>query len=707
MKVKFKKLLCGCVALSVLTTFQTVSAEKVGDKTGSVLSTDIIAYIDGVEIPSFNIGGRTAVVVENLNAKTLPFGVCYDDAERKLSIASSDIYGTGGRDSFHFEKSTSSLPVGTPIMDVLFTDIKTFYEGVELESFNIGGFTCIYTDDLAKLCGVYEWDEEKRTVNITLNTEDTKKEPQKPEITSLVKESGRSLPAEESVLTKDEIFNRWGYPEKSHLIKNDDGTFTAVEIDEHINIETYDKEFNLTGSFAIKKELPLFGGLYVGKDYNYIAFGQENLLDDSSREVIRIVIYDKQFVKISEIPVSNCKTAIPFDASAGQMTENDKFLVLHTSRSQYRDESDHRPQTQLTVIVDKSTWTVSNMLGKFQHNHTSHALREFAKFDGDRLITVNYSDAAPIRGAFLQELGTDGVPVKTQSIFNVGGPLGANCTGAMIGGFEISETGYLVSISTIDHTLATDYTNINIDDKDTETRDIYLLWTDKNTWELKHSCLARYTGTGMTGSVPYLVKLENGTFMVLWQVFSDGSNESDTISYAFVDENGVQTSRIFTQAGRLSQGCQPVEADGKLIWYVNTAEGRQFHAVSTDPEFAPVYPDGENETEEESTPSDNTSKADEKEEDKEDATENTPAQEDEQTPPETDTPVSEDKDPNPDTEDKNKPEKPEITIPIKPDKPVVTLPVEPKPPVETKDDETENKKDTNREENKITEVDGI
>ena len=686
MKVKFKKILCGCAALTFLTAFQTVSAEKVGDKTGTVLSTDIVAYIDGVEIPSYNIDGRTAVVAENLNAKTLPFGVYYDDAERKLNITPTDIYGTGGRDSFHFENDTFSLPVGTPMTDVLFTDIKTFFDGTELESFNIGGFTCIYTDDLAKLCGVYEWDEEKRTVNITLNQTASNSTPQ-----SFLKESGRGLSAEESILTKDEIFYRWGQQEKSHLIKNDDGTFTAVEIDEHINIETYDKDFNLIGSFAIKKELPLFGGLYVGKDYNYIAFGQENLLDDSSREVIRIVIYNKQFVKISEIPVNNCKTAIPFDASAGQMAENDKYLVLHTSRSQYLDENGNRPQTQLTVIVDKSTWTVSNMLGKYQYNHISHSLREFVKFDGERLITANYSDAAPIRGAFLQELGTDGIPVKTQSIFNVGGPLGINCTGAMVGGFEISDTGYLTSISTIDHSLASDYSNINIDGKDTETRDIYSLWTDKNTWEQRHSCLARYTGTGLTGSVPYLVKLENGTFVVLWQVFSDESNESDTISYAFIDENGIQTVTTFTQTGKLSESCQPVETDGKLVWYVNTENGRQFHAISTDPTVT-TDESGNNETD--------SSSADTSEEETETntkpAAEEDAADKKEEILSEADIPVSNDKESKSETENEPKQEEPENT-----------LPAEPEPPAEAKDDETENKKDTNREKNKITEVDGI
>ena len=71
-------------------------------------------------------------------------------------------------------------------------------------------------------------------------------------------------------------------------------------------------------------------------------------------------------MKISEVSINNCKTALPFDASIGDMCENDRYLVLHTSRSQYKEENGERPQTQLTVIIDKQTWQVVNMLGKFQ-----------------------------------------------------------------------------------------------------------------------------------------------------------------------------------------------------------------------------------------------------------------------------------------------------------------------------------------------------
>lgn len=574
MKKKFRKAFAAALIISLISGNIGAFAYEIGDKIGEVLSTDIVTYIENIKVPSFNIAGRTAIVVENLNAMSLPFGVSYDDASRTLTIADSDIFGTGGRGFFHFDGNLSQEAVGTPVMDVLYTDIKTVFNGAVLESFNIGGFTCIYADDLARECGIYEWSEEARTVNVYVG------EKKPPLLSSKLALS--KLPADESVITKEETFSRWANPRKSHLIKNDNGTFTAVEIAEHVNLETYDEDFNLLHSIAIKKELPIFGALYVGKDYNYIAFGQENLLDDNSREVIKIVVYDKNFAKLSEISINNCKTAVPFDASGADMSEDERYLVLHTSRSGYRDENGQRPQTQLTVIIDKSTWQVVNMLGKFQYNHTSHALAEFAEIDDGKIITANLSDAAPLRAVFLQELDFYGKVKRTQSLFNIGGPLAANCTGTMLGGFEVSDSGYLAAISTIDHSLPTGYNSVNIEGIERENRDIYLLWTDKSSWEMRHTCLARYTGVALSGSAPYLVRLEDGNFMVLWQRFSDYEEESDTISYAFIDKDGNQIGKTRTTRAQLSESCVPIASGGAVVWYVNGVQGRKFYSLNAD-----------------------------------------------------------------------------------------------------------------------------
>ena len=232
MKNLLKKTLCVSLALSTVFSAIGVFSANVGDKIEKVLSTNIVTNIEGIRVPSFNIAGRTAVVVENLNAMGLPFDVWYDDTTRTLSISD----GKGGeRDYFHFSDTDSDAPIGTPIMDVLYTDIETFYRGKKLESFNIGGFTCIYATDLAELYGRYAFNESTRTVDIFRQRDEV-------EGFASSAQSTHKLPAEESIIQKSDITDRWGEPEKSYLFKNSDGTYCAVEVSGDINVETYDSD---------------------------------------------------------------------------------------------------------------------------------------------------------------------------------------------------------------------------------------------------------------------------------------------------------------------------------------------------------------------------------------------------------------------------------------------------------------------------------
>ena len=571
MKNTMKKFICASLASSLLLAVPSAFSANVGDKTGDVLSTDIVTYIEGVKVPSFNIAGRTAIVVENLNAMGLPFEVWYDDTTRTLSISE----GKGGiRDYFHFADNESSAPIGTPIMDVLYTDIETFYQGKKLESFNIGGFTCVYVTDLAALYGRYTFNEDTRAVDIFRQKDEAMGE-------AFSKETSVKLPANESIISRGDTMVRWGSPQKSYLIKNDDGTYSTIEFSGGMNIEQYDSDFKHISSKKIKLDYPIFGGFLAGLEYNYVVCGQENQKDSDTLTVINISVYDKNFKKVKDIPIKDCKTSVPFDASNVSLAENSNLLVLHTARSQYKEQNGTNPQTQLTVIVDKDSWTVVNALDKFQPNHTSHALKGYADFDRNKIVTLNYSDANPVRGAFIHEMALDGKLLSTINIFKVPGPASANCTGAMPGGFGVSGKSYITALSTIDHSLATDYSDTSIEGISSEERDVVILTTDKDSKETKEAVLTYYSGEGKTASVPYLVKLESGKFMVLWQRFDEKANTSNIFCYAFLDKNGKLLGEAKAAEGYLSAHCQPAQIDGKVMWYTNTASGRIFYEIDS------------------------------------------------------------------------------------------------------------------------------
>ena len=134
---------------------------KVIDK---YVTTDIVAYIDGIPIDSYNINGWTGIVSEDLRA--YGFDVHWDAEERKLYV---DRYESGKKTvdvnkmkDYALSKKKSSI--GQYAGDIYQTDIKTYVCSQEVTAFNIGGRTIIYIDDLYRLGNVM-WDEKEREIS--------------------------------------------------------------------------------------------------------------------------------------------------------------------------------------------------------------------------------------------------------------------------------------------------------------------------------------------------------------------------------------------------------------------------------------------------------------------------------------------------------------------------------------------------------------
>lgn len=78
-------------------TFTAAAAKplKVGDVIGKIYYTDIKTYIDGKQIDSVNIGGRTMISVENL--QYMGYLVEWNGTDRTLNITSNASYNISGK----------------------------------------------------------------------------------------------------------------------------------------------------------------------------------------------------------------------------------------------------------------------------------------------------------------------------------------------------------------------------------------------------------------------------------------------------------------------------------------------------------------------------------------------------------------------------------------------------------------------------------
>lgn len=142
--LKMKRTLYIFLLIFILSFQNVVIAEqyKSGDIIGHIYSTDIVAYIDNMPIPSYNIGGIT-VVSEN-DLKNYGFEVVWKPDARTLVITSSAIPST---------KPETSIVKQTPgniIGDVYYTDIQTWVNSNVIEAYNIGGQTMVSLEALGQ-----------------------------------------------------------------------------------------------------------------------------------------------------------------------------------------------------------------------------------------------------------------------------------------------------------------------------------------------------------------------------------------------------------------------------------------------------------------------------------------------------------------------------------------------------------------------------
>lgn len=555
---------------------QTASASST-DGTVSAIQSSAQVYLNdsSISISGYVIGGNTYYKLRDLayalRDTTSCFDVEWNAVENQVEVYTQQPYSGEKDDS---QGSWWIRPVKAAQ-----TKAQLTVDGraVDITAYNVDGNNYYKLRDMGELLSfsVY-WLEESRS--ICLYTLD--------EHTRLVEgTAGSTRKMSTSVSTA-----RWSHVFRSYLYQDGnsvyvvDGSTSNSDAEDVLAVDVYDvRSFALLESRQIPKELELFGGFFAGETYNYAIFGQSNTEENNRKEVIRIVKYSKDFERLDSASITGGEsyTTVPFDAGSLRIAENGNELVIHTSRERYTTADGLNHQSQLTIRLDTDSMRVKNDMGRFQANHVSHSLNQFALFDGGNLILLDHGDAYP-RSIVLNRL--NGNSYSQIHLLKIPGKIGANCTGVTVGGFEASSSNYIAAINTIDHSKVTAYDSYSMTGLDRDERDIVLLVCQKDGAGTKTVKLTDYIGKGMLGSTPYLVKLSDDRFLVLWEEFSYGGASygaaSQGVRYVEVDGTGqVLTEVQILQNAWLSFDCQPVLLDDAVTWYVNMKVGRMFYQI--------------------------------------------------------------------------------------------------------------------------------
>ena len=414
---------------------------------------------------------------------------------------------------------------------------------------------------------------------------------------ALIFTGGTSVTAKAAVNTKSDIeiatrlhnYSRSASPIGSYLVDIGNGNMMRVQSDydsSNIYVEYYDSQYNVTDVRQLAPELPIYGGFYSGSDAYYIVTGQKNEEESDTVECYRITKYDKNWNRIGSAGLYDCNTFLPFRAGCVRMTEADGYLFVRTSHQMYLSSDGLRHQANVTIQFDENKLVITDSytdVMNSKYGYVSHSFNQFIKTEGNHLVAVDHGDAYP-RSIVLTEYQTDFTngqfisnmnywknPCKSTDLFEFTGEIGDNATGASVGGFEVTDSAYLVAANSInqedtsDDRSRHDYRNVCIVGKSKRDGHTFVNWLTNLEGDL-------------SATTPYLVKINDNKYLVMW---SYQKRSVGAIDYTYIDADGSQISPVYTMNGMLSD-CEPVYINDTVVWYTSDSDGNvTFYGVDS------------------------------------------------------------------------------------------------------------------------------
>lgn len=377
---------------------------------------------------------------------------------------------------------------------------------------------------------------------------------------------------------------------KSYLYENPTGGLTRVEYivqNKQLIVEDYNDQFQLQSSRILPMELPLWGGFFAGETYNFVVFGQNVEDENDEKEAVRVVKYSKDWQRLGACSLKGVNTCGPFLFGSLRCAEYDGYLYIHTCHQMYRSGDGLNHQANMTFNIRESDMERTDSLyrvANFENwGYVSHSFNQFILVDSKgRVVTLDHGDGEP-RGIGLYRYnakagqdslyerggtapweagyGKYGEPVVVRTF---SGNIGDNHTGAAIGGFVETASGYVTAY--------------------TLNSNPYMAFVDKESLEVSE----RRFGETAACFNPQLVATGPDGGYALWQRISGlssgrPSSVGHKVYYArynsageFVGgKDGIQASVCDAELS----DCQPIVWNGKAVWYVTDNSAPTFYTL--------------------------------------------------------------------------------------------------------------------------------
>ena len=244
------------------------------------------------------------------------------------------------------------------------------------------------------------------------------------------------------------------------LIATENGYERVFPYNDRVIVEQYDDNFQLYGRKELEQELPICGGIYAGKDANYLIFGENNKEENPDKVILKVAKYSKNWKRLGTAAISGVGSTYDdpatvtymFDSGYPDMFEINGKLCIACGHEAFVDSSvGQGHQGILIFTIDEATMTGQITDGDLNHSFS----QDFASAgndktfiletcEGDRCAKVSKvvqdSSGGVYRNGGIPVLKYDGVRTSSHALH----------TDASADDIEVSDTHVLTVGSSID-----------------------------------------------------------------------------------------------------------------------------------------------------------------------------------------------------------------------------------------------------------------
>ncbi len=195
-----KKITCILLVTVMLASMLCIGVNASYGKAGDYYYTDIKSYVRGQLINSYNVGGKTVIIAEDLSS--YGFNVRWDGTARALYI--TDARGTAKSNA----SNSANGAIGAVAGSYYHTDIVTYFNNTAIESYNLDGRTVFPATLLRDFGYSVQWDAENRRVLI--ETDGSKLIAGTADITNVTLKPNQTYHGTVALITSSVTFNGMG-----------------------------------------------------------------------------------------------------------------------------------------------------------------------------------------------------------------------------------------------------------------------------------------------------------------------------------------------------------------------------------------------------------------------------------------------------------------------------------------------------------------